>query len=150
MTDLIDPGDESTRGGAAARLELAISAVVTATVLGAVLWVGRSQGRLQQSDAELNLAYVACQSQLEALRQLPFSQLASVDGSGFDVLGSDGSPGGLTPMPGDRDGLPGQLTVMVDKANDGAVLYRVTASVAWQGALREQTFGLDTLVGARQ
>jgi hypothetical protein len=119
-------------------------------VVFSVLWVGRSQSRLRQSDAELNLAYVACQSQLEALRRVPFAQLASVDGTGFDVLGPDGSPGGLPPMPGDHDGLPGRFSVTVDKTDGAAVLYRVVASVAWQGALRDQTFELETLLGARQ
>ena len=68
MSEALGPTDESPRSWAAARLELAVSVLVTATVIFAVLWMGRSQSRLRQSDAELNLAYVACQSQLEALR----------------------------------------------------------------------------------
>ena len=150
MTEAQGPTDESPSGWATTPLEIAVAILVTATVVFAVLWVGRGQTQLRQSDAELSLAYAACQSQLEALRRVPFAQLEAVDGSGFDVLGPDGAPGGLRPMADDGDGLPGQFTVTIDKASGDVVLYRVTAIVAWQGTLRDQTFELETLMGARR
>lgn len=37
-------------------------------------------------------------------------------------------------MPGDADGLVGELDVVADKSASGQILYRVIARVAWSGS----------------
>ena len=116
----------------------------------AILSVVLQSSKTRRLDSEINLAFVACRNNLDELRSIPFAQLAAMDGQGFDVPGVNGSPGGLQPVPGDPDGLPGQFTVVVDKTGGGKTLYRVSATVIWTGVLRRKQFVLETLIGERK
>lgn len=132
-------------------VEVAIGAVVLATLLGAILSATVHPHRLRQSDGELRLAFTACRNVLGELRSVPFSEIPTLDGVGFDVPGFNGSPGGgLRAVAGDPDDLPGELTVTLDKANGGVTLYRVRAAVTWSGTQNRQRFALETVMGERK
>ncbi|MFQ5503624.1 MAG: hypothetical protein ACE5F1_02375, partial [Planctomycetota bacterium] len=79
-------------------VELMIGTVIVITMLGGILSLCLQHARQRRIDAELHLAFVACRNNLEELRSVPFSDLPSLDGRGFDVPASDGSPGGLRPV----------------------------------------------------
>ncbi len=117
--------------------------------LGAVITLCLQMGRVRMVDEELNLAYMACINSLEDIRSLPISAIAALDGASFDVPALNGAPNGLTPVPGDPDGLPGQFIVVVDSTGGGTTLYHVTAEVQWVGSSGRQEFRLETLIGER-
>lgn len=129
--------------------ELMIGLVVCVLVVGAALSMTVHQARLRKSDSEVELAMRACRNSLEELRSLPADDLPTMDGVGFDVPGTNGAPGGLTPVPGDTDGLVGEFEVVVDKTAGAAVLYRVTAKAIWTGSMTRQQFQLSVLMGPR-
>ena len=131
-------------------LELMISILAAVVILGAVLSAALHHASERKSNAELNLALVACTNNLEEMRSIPFEDLPGLDGEGFDIPGINGEPGGLQPLPGDLDGMPGQLTVVTDKSSGGVVLYLVRATVTWAGTLGRQRVELDTLMGERR
>lgn len=131
-------------------VELLVAMVASVLVIGATLSMTSQHAKLRRADRERNLALVACRNNLEELRSVPFTSLPAMDGVGFDVPGSTGAPGGLEPLPGDADGLPGQFSVTVDQASGGSILYLVRATVTWSGSLGEQTFELETLIGERE
>lgn len=126
-----------------------IGLLVCVLVVGAALSMTVYQARLRKSDRELELAMRACRNSLEELRSVDFASLPTMDGVGFDVPSADGGPGGLTPVPGDADGLVGEFSVTVDKSSGAALLYRVTAKAIWTGTLARQQFQLSLLMGPR-
>ena len=131
-------------------MELLVSIVAAVVILGAVLSAMLHHAAERRTNAELNLALVACTNNLDELRSLPFSLVPTMDGVGFDVPGIDGQPGGLEPLPGDPDGLPGGFSVTMDQTSGGVVLYLVTATVNWNGARGRQRVELESLVGERK
>ena len=137
------------REGGFSLLELLIGTLAVIVALGAVISGILQVSKVRKVDEELNLAYIACMSNLEDLHSVPYAQLPAMDGVGFDVPALNGTAGGLTPLPGDADGLPGQFTVTVDKVGGGRTLYRVVAEVQWIGNAGRQTFRFETLMGRR-
>ena len=141
-----DPCDQQ---GGFSLIELLLGTLAVIVCLGAVIMATLQIGRVRMVDEELNLAYMACMNSLEDLRSVPFADLPTLNGVGFDVPALNGTPNGLAPVPGDPDGLPGQFIVTVDNTGGGTTLYRVTAEVQWVGSSGRNEFKLDTLVGER-
>ena len=131
-------------------LELMIAIVAAVIILGAVLSATLHHASERRTNAELNLALVACTNNLEEVRSIPFADVPALNGVDFDVPGINGQPGGLQPVSGDADGLTGEFFVTTDKSSGGAVLYLVKATVTWSGALGRRRVELETLVGARK
>ncbi len=130
--------------------ELMLGMVVSVLVIGATLSMASQHARHRKVNEEIHLALVACRDNLERLRTTPVTSLLSQHGVGFDVLGKNGAPAGLAPLPGDPDGLPGQFTVIEDQSTGGEAIYLVRASVVWSGSRRRQIFELETLMGPRE
>ncbi|HEX6811188.1 MAG TPA: hypothetical protein VF384_06175 [Planctomycetota bacterium] len=131
-------------------IDLMFAAAAIVTMLLAVSTAVTSQSRTRRLADERNLAMVACRNAIEEIRNQPFTTLLALHGTGFDIPGTNGGPGGLRPVPGDADGLPGQFSVVVDQAAAGETLYRVTISVDWTGVGGRQHFELLTLVANRK
>ena len=123
--------------------------VVSVLVIGSTLSMTIQHARQRKFDEENHLALFACQNNLEALRSVPFANLPSMNGVGFDVPGKNGAAAGLNAVPGDDDGLPGQFSVKVDQTTGGETIYLVRATVAWSGSQGRQSFELETLMGPR-
>ena len=140
--------DRSDRGSAF--FEILLAAVVGVVILGSVLTLTSSNGRRRQATIESSLALSAMLNSLEQVRTVPTAALPGLNGLGFDVPGTNGGPRGLSPIPNDPDGLPGQLEVTVDQSLPGANLYRVRARVAWTGVTGRRNLVLETLVGERR
>lgn len=104
---------------------------------------------LQKVDTELGHAFRACRTNLEELRTVPLSTLPTLDGTGFDVLGPDGRSAGIDPVPGDPDGLPGEIHVTLDQSTAVRSLYRIRVVVTWDAGSRVQSVELETLRGGR-
>lgn len=102
---------------------------------------------LQRLDTEIGHAFRACRTNLEELRSVPIASLPGLDGTGFDVLGPDGVTVGLRPVPGDLDGLPGEIHVTLDQSAMGRMLYRIRAVVTWHGASNRHSVELSSLRG---
>lgn len=131
-------------------VELMLSMIVGLVLIGAVLSVVIQQSHLRQSNAESSLAVGAALNTLERLRTLDDATFPTLDGTGFDIPGLNGQPGGLQPVPGDLDGLPGHLSVLVEQTSGGATLYRVVATVSWTGAGGRKRINLQSFVGERK
>ena len=131
-------------------LELMISILAAVVILGAVLSASLQHASERKSNAELNLALLACTTTIEELRSLPFDELPGMDGENFGVLDINGNLGGLRPDPGDLDGVPGELSVTTDQSSGASVLYLVRATVIWSGTLGRQRVELETLMGDRK
>jgi type II secretory pathway pseudopilin PulG len=131
-------------------VELMIALAASVLVIGSTTSMAVQQARMRQVDDEIQLALAACRNNLEEMRSLPLTSLPGMHNDGFDVPGSNGEPGGLQPVPGDADGLPGVFSVTVDQTVTGETNYLVRATVRWTGVLREQTFELETVIGERQ
>lgn len=131
-------------------VELMVAIFMAVVFVGALLSAAIQQSTHRQTNMETSLAMSAAMDNLERVRAVPFSGIPALDGSGFDVPGANGNPGGLQPLPGDPDGLPGELTVTVDDSSGGYTLYRVTASVSWRGVQRSRRIQVETLVAERK
>lgn len=118
-------------------------------ILGSVTAVTQHAAQ-RRVHGEQILAMTTCRNVLEQLRSLPVTELPALHGTGFDVPGPDGQPGGLLCVPGDSDGLPGTIEVTVNRSSGSVVLYHVRALVRWQGTTRNGTFAMDTLMGERR
>ena len=140
---------ERSREGGFILLEFVIGSLAVVLALGAVISAVLQVSRLRKVDEELNLAYIACMSNIEDLRSVPLADLPAMNGVGFDVPALNGTLGGLTPLPGDADGLAGQFTVTMDKTGGGTTLYRVVTEVQWIGTAGRQSFRLESLMGQR-
>lgn len=95
-------------------------------------------------------AMVAARNVLEELRTVDITVLPTLNGTGFDVPGPDGEPGGLNPLPGDADGLPGQILVSEHDRLFSIVIYRVQVLVQWSGADPKGLFSMESLMGERR
>ena len=131
-------------------VELMMAIILAVVFIGALLSAAIQQGLHRQTNMETSLAMSAALDNLERVRAVPFAGIPGLNGSGFDVPGSNGNPGGLRALPGDPDGLPGELTVAVDETKTGYTLYRVTASVNWRGVNRSRRIQIETLVAERK
>lgn len=131
-------------------IELMIAAMVSLVLIGAVLSTVIQQGHQRQATNETALALSAALNNLEQLRTVDEATLPGLDGTDFDVPGSNGKPGGLTPQPGDPDGYPGELSVFVDQNKAGVTLYRVVATVSWIGVSGKRQIRLQALMGERK
>lgn len=131
-------------------VELIIGAVVSLVLISAVLTVVVQQGHQRQSATESSLAMSAASNILEQMRTLQMSSLKAMHGKGFDVPGVNGSTNGLHAVPGDVDGRPGRLSVVVEQSTASAVLYRVIAIVRWRGVNGDQTLRFSTLISERK
>ncbi len=128
---------------------LLVSAVVLVMLAGILTGVVFHQ-RQRQANLERQLATAACRNTLEELRAIDIALLPGMHGRGFDVPGQNGAPGGLTPIAGDPDGLPGSISVVSAIAFGGATLFQVTTRVDWQGAGPGSAVQFDALVGQRR
>ena len=131
-------------------VELMLGMVVAVLVIGSTLSMTTHHAKQRKADQEVQLALIACRDNLEKLRAIPFTSLLAQNGVGFDVLGKNGAPAGLAPLPGDPDGFPGQFTVVEDQSAGGEAIYLVRATVVWSGSRRRQIFELETLMGPRE
>ena len=135
------------REGGFSLVELMTATVMTVIGLIAIMNSCVRLHALQRLDTELGYAYEACRSNLENLRILPLATIATLDGSGFEVPGSDGVTPLLRPVSGDADGLPGEITVRIDRTTGSRILYILETSVTWQGSSGPQSVQLTTLLG---
>ncbi len=130
-------------------IEVLVATVILVVAALAVVSMAVRSNKLRTANHETMLALTACRSALEGVRSQSFADLPGLNGRGFDVLGSTGGPGGLRPVEGDADGLPGELRVAVVDALAGETLYRVTALVQWLGSEGARTLQLETMVANR-
>ena len=142
--------DHGTAEAGMSLVELMMVIILAVVFIGALLSAAIQQGLHRQTNMETSLAMTAALDNLERVRATPFAGLPALNGSGFDVPGSNGNPGGLRALPGDPDGLPGELTVTVDETKTGYTLYRVAASVSWRGVNRSRRIQVETLVAERK
>jgi len=131
-------------------MEVMVGAVLVVVFLGAMLSLTVRQGSQRQLHHEMSLAIAAAIDNLEHVRSVPFITVPTLDGSGFDVPGSNGLAGGLKAQAGDADGLPGQLHVEIASSSGAYKLYRVTATVSWSGVNGNRTISLRTLLEDRK
>jgi type II secretory pathway pseudopilin PulG len=131
-------------------VEVMVAAMVALIIVGAVLSIVVSESHQRRATSETSLAMSAAVNNLEQIRTIDEATLVGLDGSGFDVPGPNGDPGGLQPVPGDMDGLPGLLTVVEEDSSGGVKIYKVVATVAWKGVSGTQRVRLQSLVGERK
>jgi hypothetical protein len=142
------PGARDRRAESGMSLvELMMATVLTVIGLVAILSACVRLHSLQRLDRELACAARACRNVLDQLRTLPLAQVQGRDGSDFEVPGADGVTALLRPLPGDPDGLPGEVHVRQERTAAGRSLYRVEAHVAWNGASGRQSVQFTTLIG---
>ncbi|MEZ5990671.1 MAG: hypothetical protein R3F30_16465 [Planctomycetota bacterium] len=126
-----------------------IGTIVIVTLLASLAKLVTQNNRLHRGDEELQLAYSTCRTTMEVARNLPFSVLPTLDGSGFDVPNINGDPGGLRAVEGDADGLTGEIKVTVDQAVGTEKIYLVELVVHWTGSMGERRFGMSSLMSMR-
>lgn len=141
---------ENRSEAGASLVDLMVGVFIGLVLIGAVLSIVTQQGRLRQSNGESTLALSAIANTVERLRSLRESALVGVDNSGFDVPGTNGQPGGLQAVPGDADGLPGNIRTYRFASAGGVPMYHVVVTVDWTGSTgrRRQTF--STLIAERR
>jgi type II secretory pathway pseudopilin PulG len=137
------------RGGVAGftLVELLVAIVVTVIAIVAIMASCIRLHALQRLDGEIGYAYRACRTNLETMRALPVSQLLALDGTGFEVPGSDGATPLLAARRGDADGLPGLIRVREERSAGGRTLYSIETTVAWRGATGSHVVSFTTKWG---
>lgn len=153
---LADALESPSTGTAPRQSGVSLVELLTGMVI-AVLLIGGAMTGVAQHQAqrrmhgELILAMSACRNTLETLRDADMATLPTLNGQGFEIPGQNGQTTGLTPIEGDADGLPGQLTVTAHaRSQVNNALYVVTARVRWRGATRGGDFSMQTLMGERR
>jgi type II secretory pathway pseudopilin PulG len=131
-------------------VEMLVTSVIVVTLLVALLSATMNHSRQRRLNGERNLALVAAMNTLEQARTIPYANLPSLNGTGFDVPGPNGQPRGLNALPGDADGLPGSIAVVLDLSYGGAQVYRVTARVDWKGIQDKNRIELSSLIVERK
>ena len=142
------PDADPEAGTSLVELMLTVS-VVLVMLAGTLTGVVYHQ-RQRQITMERQLAMVACRNTLEQIRGVDVAVLPSLDGRGFDVPGTNGAPGGLSPVAGDPDGLAGEITVRPADTFGGTTIYYVSTRVVWLGAGPNNVIQLEALVGERR
>ena len=143
----IEPG--GCRESGFSLVELLLLASIALVAILAVLTGVVQHSSHRRGTSERMLAATACRNTLEELRMVDFATLPGLHGSGFDVPGPEGEPGGLRPRAGDADGLPGEISIVEDQRVGSHVLYRVQVRVAWRGAVTS-TITMQCLMGVRR
>ncbi len=147
----IEPLRKTSRRSAGSTLvEVLGGAVIVAIAIPGILYTTVQVAMLRRADEERNMAMVGCQGKIEDLRDLPPAGLAACHGSGFAVDVDQDSVNDLAPLPNDPDGLPGELSIVVEEATSEKVLYRVRATVRWSGQSGARAFWLETLMTDRR
>ena len=131
-------------------VEMLITSVIVVVLMVALLSATMNHTRQRRVNGERNLALVAALNTLEQARTVPYANLPSLNGTGFDVPGPNGQPAGLRALPGDADGMPGRISVVLDLSYGGAQVYRVTARVDWQGVQDRNEVELSSLIVERK
>lgn len=156
-TTSLAPGAAPTSGrrpdeGGSTLIELVSALAFALFLLGAAISGVASHQAQRRAHGERILAMSACRNTLERLRSVAIDDLESYDGQGFDVPGRNGEAGGLPPLPGDADGLAGDIDVTRHPTLWTATnkLYVVTTTVRWLGATRGGNFAMETLMGERR
>lgn len=139
---------EKQQGSSLLELMLVVSLVLV--LLGGILTGVVSHQRQRQSTIERQLALAACRNTLEQLRSVDIADLPALDGSGFDVPGPDGRPGGLQPRAGDPDGLVGEIRVVLDTTAGTESIYIVSVGAQWRGSGPNGDLRLHCLLGRRR
>jgi len=144
---VVAPAAASPPGGEAGftLVELLMGTVLMVVGLVGVMSSTIRLHGLQRLDTEIDQAFQACRTNLEELRAVPITALPGYDGRGFAVPGPDGVTPILRAVPGDADGLPGEIHVTVDQSAAGYVLYKIRVVVTWRGASDRHTVELSTL-----
>jgi type II secretory pathway pseudopilin PulG len=142
--------ERTRRSGGFTLIELLGSVVIASIALPGILYATVNMSRLKRVDEQRNLAYAACRSQIERLRNLAIVDLPLQDGAGFAVDVDSNGQEELYAAPDDADGLPGEISVAVQEAAGGRTLYRVGATVRWSGAAGAQVFWLQTFMTSRR
>jgi type II secretory pathway pseudopilin PulG len=146
------PRIRRTRGGerGLTLVDLLAGLAIAMVVLGGVLTTISSTTKLRRVDDELALAFVACRTQLEELRNAPFNTLAGMHGTRFSVRVAGSAVGELRAAPGVPPDQPGLISVTVYATSGSEVVYRVRASVTWSGVSGVRTFSMETLITNRR
>lgn len=131
-------------------VELAVLMTAAALLLAGVLTGVISHAGQRRVHNERTLAMAACRNTLESLRSLNAASLAALHGTGFDVPGTAGQPHGLQVVAGDADGLPGEISVTVDRNVGGQIVHLVRTRVRWRGATRNQEYAIETRMVERR
>ena len=131
-------------------VEVIMASAVALIIIGAVLSIITRESHQRRATSESGMALNAAVNNLEQIRSLDEATVLGLDGTGFDVPGATGAPGGLRPVPGDVDNLPGLLSVIEEESSGGVKIYRVLATVAWKGGGGTQRIRLQTLYGERK
>jgi hypothetical protein len=123
---------------------------VCVTLIGATLNATLQHAAQRQINAERVLAFDAARNTIEELRTIDSATLPTLNGSGFDVRGPNGEAGGLSPVPGDPDGLPGEIMLQPESSLGSIVLYRARVTVRWSGRDPAGLLTIESLMGGRR
>lgn len=145
----IDGFDGGSEAGTSL-VELMLTVSVVLVMLAGTLTGTVYHQRQRQITSERQLAMVACRNTLEELRAVDIAVLPTLNGRGFDVPGSNGAPGGLSPVRGDADGLAGEIVVQPADSFGGTSIYYISTRVVWAGAGPNNLVQLEALVGERR
>lgn len=150
--DTTSPAEIRSRRGetGSSLVELTIAIAAAVTIVAAVLTATVRHSSHRQANQERGLATLAALDTLERLRSIPFDTLPSFDGTGFDVADPNGNPGGLHPVDGDSDGLPGRLVVRPYRTAGSETIYQVAAIVEWSGQRPQNDLGFRHLMVERK
>jgi hypothetical protein len=140
----------SHRSAGFSLIEVLGGTVIAAIAIPGILYTTVKVAMLRRADEERNLALAGCQGRLETLRDLPLAGVLACDGTGFAVDVDQDAVTDLAPLPDDADGLPGEVSVVVEEASGDEVLYRVRVTVRWAGQSGARTFWLETLMTDRR
>ena len=155
---MIDAGDKTPidRGSAGSPqagfslVELMMLLVAAVTLICATLQATIQHAAQRQMYSERSLALDAARNVLEELRTLDSASLPAMNNTGFDVPGPNGEAGGLRPVAGDADGLPGRIVMVPDTVWNLTTLYRVSVTVRWRGRDPSGTLTIESLLGGRR
>jgi prepilin-type N-terminal cleavage/methylation domain-containing protein len=127
-------------------LELMTGTTILAVSLLSMLGlVGASYG-VSRSAHEQTQAREAAVRKLEQIRELArsnFSQLLTTYSASPTNGARNFAVGSLAPVPGDADGMPGQVTV-TPSAVGGTKLVDVTVRIDWRGTNGNRSFQIDS------
>lgn len=147
----VRPDTVSDREAGVSMVELLTGMTIAVLLIGgAMMGVVQHQSQ-RRMHGEKILAMSACRNVLETLRSVEIADLPGYNGTGFAIPGQNGQNVGLTPVDGDADGLPGEITVTAHSRSQlNNPLYVVTTLVRWRGVTSGGHFSMCTLMGERR